>query len=162
MIFKRSPTTLFPISTGVNCTPHTSLEHASSATRMVRRPQRGTQHEQGRAWEEVRQAFGHQRLWNGWIGRLADSASSSFHRQEFTQHHPHQGPLCSRPAKRGTFRTFVQTHLRRIAARLRDEETTGNSLSSDDDQFGVLEPDRIDRGIFRSITFVQTLQTSVW
>ena len=58
-------------------------------------------------------------------------------------------------------RSFKHT-LRRITARLRDEETVGKSLSSDDDQFGVFEPDRTERGIFGSITFVQTLQTSVW
>ena len=51
---------------------------------------------------------------------------------------------------------------RRIAARLRDEETVGKSLSSDDDQFGVFEPDRAECGIFGSITFVQTLQRSAW
>jgi len=47
-------------------------------------------------------------------------------------------------------------------ARLRNEETVGKSLSSDDDQSGVFEPDRAECGIFGSITFVQTLQRSAW
>ena len=54
------------------------------------------------------------------------------------RHHPHRGPQRSRAAKPGAFCTFFQAQLWGIAARLRDEETVGKSLSSDDDQFESL------------------------
>jgi hypothetical protein len=72
----------------------------------------------------------------------------------------HRAPLKSLMMTFRAYRTDIGIQLRRTAAHLRDEETVGKSLSSDDHQFGVLEPDRTERWIFGPITFVQTLQTS--
>ena len=96
-----------------------------------------------------------------WIGRLADSAVRAVIDKNLhsTIHTSDLSAVARRSAAhfaRSFKHTFGESpHAYVMRRRLK-------SLSSDDVQFGVFEPDRVECGIFRSITFVQALQRSAW
>src|ERR1700722_13180514 len=85
-----------------------------------------------------------------------------FRRRKPAPHHPRQGPQRRSAAKHITFLAVLQTSLRRTTARLRDEETAGEGVSSDDYQLGIAERNSPQRRLFRSSTYVQAIQAGVW